>query len=165
MLFTLAAIDWQAMFVPSISLIEIALRGTIIYLSIYVIFRILPREAGSLGISDLLVVVLIADAAQNAMASEYKSITEGLTLILTIVAWDWLFDWLCLTYPALRPLLRPPTLLLIDHGVVLRKNLRKEMISEDELMSQLREQGLDDVADVKRCYVESDGRVSVIKYR
>ena len=107
--------------------------------------------------------VLIADAAQNAMASDYKSITEGLVLILTIVAWDYLLDWLAERFPALRPYLRPSPMLLIDQGCMLKKNLRREMISEDELMGQLREQGVEDVADVKKCYVESDGRISVIR--
>ena len=55
--------------------------STIVYLFILFVLRLLRREAGSLSISDLLVVVLIADAAQNAMASEYKSITEGLVLV------------------------------------------------------------------------------------
>jgi uncharacterized membrane protein YcaP (DUF421 family) len=158
-----AAIDWHAMFVPSISLVDIFLRGTIIYLAIYVIFRLLPREAGAVGISDLLVVVLIADASQNAMAGEYKSITEGLALVLTIVGWDLLFDWLCERFPALRPILHPPPLLLIDNGRLLKRNLRREMIGEDELMGQLREQGIEGLSEVKKCYVESDGQISVIK--
>jgi len=163
MLFLAVAIDWHAMFIPSISLVEIFLRGTCIYLTIFVVFRLLPREAASFGISDLLVVVLIADAAQNAMASEYKSITEGLVLVLTIVFWDFLIDWLGEQYPAIRPWLRPPPLLLIDNGRIIQKNLHREMITADELLGQLREQGVESADQVKTCYVESDGRISVIK--
>jgi uncharacterized membrane protein YcaP (DUF421 family) len=159
----LFAVDWHGMFVPSVSLLEIVLRGTIIYLAIYLIFRLLPREPGAFSISDFLVVVLIADASQNAMAADYKSITEGILLILTIVGWDFLFDWLGEKFPALRPLLRPPPLLLIDHGRVLKKNLRREMLSEDELLGQLRQQGIESFAEVKKCRVESDGELSVIK--
>ena len=73
------------------------------------------RGAGTIGISDLLVIVLIADAAQNAMASEYKSITEGLILVTTIVSWDYFLDWLGYKFPVIRPLLRPPTVSL-DQG-------------------------------------------------
>ena len=72
----LLQIDWKSVFVPSLHLGEIFLRGTIVYLSLFFLLRMLRREAGAISISDLLVVVLIADAAQNAMASEYKSITE-----------------------------------------------------------------------------------------
>jgi len=92
---------------PSLHIGEIILRGTIVYLFLFVLLRILRRGAEAIGISDLLVVVLIADAAQNAMASEYKSITEGLILVTTIVFWDYFLDWLGYRFPAVRPLLRP----------------------------------------------------------
>ena len=83
---TLLLIDWKSAFIPTVHLGEIFLRGTIVYLFILFVLRLLRREAGSLSISDLLVVVIIADAAQNAMATEYKSITEGLVLVTTIAS-------------------------------------------------------------------------------
>ena len=82
-------IDFRSVFVPSLHLAEVVLRGTVVYLFIFVILRVLRREAGAISIADLLLVVLIADAAQNAMASEYKSITEGAVLIGTIASWDY----------------------------------------------------------------------------
>jgi len=160
---TLLQIDWNAVFVPTVSVAEIVLRGTFIYLLLFVVLRVLRREAGALGISDLLVVVLIADAAQNAMSSEYKSVTEGAVLVGTIVAWDYSLDWLGYRFPALGRLLRPAPLPLVKDGRALRQNLRKEMISLDELMSQLREQGVESLSEVRRCYLEGDGQVSVIK--
>jgi uncharacterized membrane protein YcaP (DUF421 family) len=60
-------IDWRSVFVPTVSVTEIFLRGTVVYIFLFFILRLLRREAGALGISDLLLVVLIADAAQNAM--------------------------------------------------------------------------------------------------
>ena len=155
-------IDWKAVFSPSVNLVEIVIRGTLIYLFLFVIFRLLRREAGAIGISDLLVVVLIADAAQNAMASDYRSITEGVILIGTIAFWDFLLDWLGYYFPSLQRLLRPAPLLLIKDGRMLRQNLRKELISKEELLGQLREQGVERVEDVKKCYLESDGHVSVV---
>ena len=160
---TILHIDWQSAFVPTVSLLEIVLRGTLVYLLLFFVLRVLRREAGALGISDLLVVVLIADAAQNAMSSDYKSITEGAVLVGTIVAWDYSLDWLGYRYPALGRLLRPAPLPLVKDGRALRQNLRREMISMDELMSQLREQGVESISEVKRCYLEGDGHVSVIK--
>ena len=82
-------IDFRSIFVPSLHLAEVVLRGTIVYLFLFIVLRVLRREAGAVSIADLLVVVLIADAAQNAMASEYKSITEGAVLIGTIASWDY----------------------------------------------------------------------------
>ena len=156
-------IDWRAVFIPSIHVGEIFLRGSLIYLLLFLLLRIFRRQAGALGLSDLLVVVLIADAAQNAMASEYKSITEGAILVGTIFFWDYFLDWLGFRIPFLRRLLRPRALLLIENGRLLRRNMRQEMITAEELMGQLREEGLDRVEDVSKCYLEGDGRISVIK--
>ena len=59
----------------------------------------------------------------------------------------------------------PLTVPLIKNGKMLRRNMRQELITEDELMMQLCEQGLDDVSKVKESYIESDGRISVIQYK
>jgi uncharacterized membrane protein YcaP (DUF421 family) len=157
-------IDWRAVFVPSsLQIGEIFLRGTIVYLFIFFVFRMLRRESGELGISDLLVVVLIADAAQNAMAGEYKTVTEGLVLVATLAFWDYFLDWLSYRFTFFRRLLRPAPILLIKDGRLQRRNLKKEMISEEELMSVLREQGVERVEEVKRSYMEDDGTISIIK--
>jgi len=159
----LILVDWDSVFVPSLSLAEVFLRGTLVYLLLFFILRFLRREAGGLGISDLLVVVLIADAAQNAMGSEYKSFTEGAVLVGTIAGWDYFLDWLGFRFPAVQRLLRAAPLTLVKDGEMLRRNMRREFITEEELLSLLREQGIDDVRDVKKCCLEGDGRVSVVK--
>ena len=159
----LLQVDWESVFVPTASVAEIVLRGTLVYLLLFFILRFLRREAGALGISDLLVVVLIADAAQNGMAGEYKSVTEGAVLVGTIAAWDFFLDWLGYRFPAVQRLLRPAPLPLVKDGRVLGRNLRQEFITREELLSQLREQGVEDVSEVKRCYLEGDGHISVIK--
>jgi len=159
-----SSIDWQALFVPSLHVGEVVLRGTLVYLFLFFLLRILRREAGHIGISDLLVVVLIADAAGNAMSSEYHSFTEGAILVTTIALWDYFVDWLSYSVPALRRLLRPAPLLLIRDGRMQRRNMQREKIQEEELLAQLREKGVDSVADVKECYLEGNGRVSVIRW-
>jgi uncharacterized membrane protein YcaP (DUF421 family) len=156
--------DWQELFVPAHPISEIILRGTITYIMLFLILRfLLKRQSGVIGIADLLVVVLIADAAQNAMASEYKSITEGAILVLTIVFWNYAVDWLGFRFPALQRLTRPPPLLLIKDGEMLFRNMRQEMITTEELNSQLRQQGVEHCSEVKRAYIEGDGRISIIR--
>jgi uncharacterized membrane protein YcaP (DUF421 family) len=159
----LAIVDWKSIFVPSVGIAEIIVRGTIIYLFLFFLMRILRREAGALSISDLLVVVIIADAAQNAMASEYKSVTEGAVLVATIAFWDYALDWLGYKFPALRPLLRSATLPLVINGRMQKRNMRQEMITEEDLISLLREHGVENINEVKKCYLEGDGHISVIK--
>ncbi len=155
--------DWDSIFVPTLPLGEIVLRGTVVYLGLFFMLRVLRREAGDIGISDLLVVVLIADASQNAMASEYHSITEGLVLVATIAFWDYFLDWLGYRFAAVERLLRPAPLLLIKNGRMLKKNMKRELIRDDELLAQLREQGITALEEVKQCYLEGDGHVSVIR--
>ncbi|MFY3005389.1 DUF421 domain-containing protein, partial [Achromobacter xylosoxidans] len=85
--------DWSEMFTFSISPLEIIIRGSIVYWFIFVLLRVAGRrDIGSFGVADMLVLVLIADAAQNAMAGEYKSIVDGLVLVSTIVGWTVIVD-------------------------------------------------------------------------
>lgn len=157
------AIDWKSLFLPSGSILEVILRGSILYLSLFIIFRLLRREAGELGVSDLLVVVLIADASQNAMAGEYRSITEGIVLVLTIIFWDFFLDWIGYYFPACRRFVHPAPLPLVKAGVMQRRNMRREMITVEELMSHLRQNGVEKIEDVKRCFLEENGHISVVK--
>ena len=157
-------VDWQSMFVPTESLIEILIRGTLMYLGMFALLRMSRRQTGAVATADLLVIVVIADAAQNGMAGESKSITEAMLLILTIVAWDKLLDLLADRSKFFRKILEPKKLLLIQGGKLLRHNMHKEMISYDELMAQLRLQGVEHVDQVKSCQLESNGRFSVIKF-
>src|SRR4030095_8539126 len=156
-------VDWKSVFAPTVNLPEIFLRGTIVYLFLFFLLRVLRRQAGAVGIPDLLLVVLIADAAQNAMSSEYKSITEGVVLVGTIAFWDYSLDWLGYRFPKLHRLVRPAPLPLIKEGRLLRRNMRQEMITEEELMAELRQQGVESVGEVEKSYLEGDGHISVIK--
>ena len=113
--------------------------------------------------ADILVLVIIADAAQNGMSGEYRSVTEGAILVGTIIAWNVILDWLTYKSARLQKILEPPPLLLVDNGRVLTRNLRVEFVSEDELRSKLREHGVTDYAQVAKAYMEPDGEVSVIK--
>ena len=160
----ITAVDWHSMLVPSVSLLELVLRGSALYLLVFAAMRVFRREAGALSTADLLVVVMVADAGQNAMASDYHSLTEGVVLVATIFAWNYGLDWLAFRFPAMRRLLSPPPLLLVENGRIHRRNLRAEMISRADLAEYLREQGIDDVSQVSRCYLEGDGHVSVIKH-
>src|SRR4051812_23167495 len=156
-------IDWQRLFVPGGSLAEIALRGAVMYLALFCLFRLLPRRhIGLLGTSDLLVVVLIADAAQNGLAGEYRSITEGLVLVGTILLLDYAIDWVDYRFPALRLNAADPMPLVRD-GRVVHGTMTREKITEEELMALLREQGVEDMRDIARAYMEGDGHVSVIR--
>ena len=159
-----AEVDWRKLFVPELPVLEVVIRGAIVYLLLFIVMRFfLRRRSGGLGLADILVVVLIADAVQNAMGSKYKSVTEGALLVFTIVSLDFALDWVGHRVPWLRRLTRPSPLLLIRNGRMIRRNMQREMITTEELMSQLRQQGIDDPAVVRCAYLEGDGEMSVLK--
>lgn len=158
----ITAIDWSAIFTPTLPLAEMAARGTVVYLGLFALLRLMPnREIGSMGTADLLVIVLIADAAQNAMGSSYTSITEGFVLVLTILFWSYVIDWLDYRFPRWHLSTSLP-LLLIRNGRILHKNLAKEKMTEADLLGQLRQHGVESPFQVKKAYIEGDGKVSVI---
>jgi uncharacterized membrane protein YcaP (DUF421 family) len=155
--------DWHKIFYPSTPFLEIFTRGTIIYLGIFLMLRVLlKREAGAVGMTDLLVIVLLSDASQNAMADNYESVTDGIFLIMVIIFWSHMLNFLGYYFPKLEKFIRPPALPLINKGKIIKKNLRKEFITEEELLSQIREQGIEGFEKVKEAYIESDGKISVI---
>ncbi len=156
--------DVVAAFTPDVSLFEMVARGVIVYLSIFVLLRVILRgRLGTLTTSDLLMLVLIADAAQNAMAADYHSITDGVVLVATIIGMSFLFDWLGYHVAFMGRLVHPHRKPLVVNGRVIRKTLQEELMTEEELMTQLRLQGAAAIQDVKAAYLEGNGEVSVIR--
>ena len=156
--------DWSSMWQFSVHPLELVLRGTIVYWTLFALFRfVLRRDAGTLGIPDLLLLVLIADAVQNAMSGSYESIGEGLLLVATMAGWNWLLDWAGYRWRWARHLAEPEPLVLVRRGRMLRANMRREMLTPQELMSALREQGVDKLHMVKIARMEADGQISVIR--
>jgi uncharacterized membrane protein YcaP (DUF421 family) len=156
-------VNLGALFLPDMHPLEIFVRGTVVYVVLFLLLRLaLKRQSGGVGMTDLLVVILIADAAQNAMAGDYHSITDGVLLVATILGWAYAIDWLGYHVPAVERIVHPPPLPLVADGRLLRSNMRTELITYGELMSQLRAQGIDDVSRVHRAYLEGNGELTVI---
>jgi uncharacterized membrane protein YcaP (DUF421 family) len=143
---------------------ELMLRGTLVYWLLFLIFRfVLRRDVGAVGIADILLLVIVADAAQNAMSGGYDTFAEGAILVGTIVSWNWLLDFLSFHFKPVRRFASPSRLTLVERGTPRRRNLRREFITMDELHEKLREQGIEDLKDVKVAYLEGDGEISVIR--
>ena len=160
----LTKVDWKGMLVPDTSLLEIFLRGTMVYLALFTLLRfVLKRQRGGVGFTDLLVIVLIADAAQNSMAGDYTSVPDGLLLVGVIVGWAYSLDWLAYRVPAVARFVNPGSVRLVRDGRLIRRNLAKENITDEELWSQLRREGVDDLDEVEEVLLEGDGQLSVVR--
>lgn len=156
-------IDWNEIFVFNISPLEMMVRGTITYWFIFILLRLAgKRDTGSLGMADLLVLVLIGDAAGNAMAGQSASVMDGMMVVATLIFWSVAVDRLGYFFPAIQKLLSPAQVCLVKDGVLQRKGMRREYITVEELMESVRLAGLERLDQVKRAYMESNGEISII---
>lgn len=144
--------------------LELMIRTSIIYLALIVALRLIGRrEFGSLEIHELLLIVLIADGVSNGLSGGYESISGALIVAGTLLVWSYVIAQLIYRSEFVRTLMRPAPLPLIKDGKKMRRNMRSELITDDEMESLLRAQGIDDLADVTYACMEPDGELSVIK--
>ena len=154
--------DLQSLFEPEKTL-EVVIRGTVVYFAIFIILRAIAKQlSGGINLADLLLLVLVADAAQNALAGEYNSITDGLVLVSTLAFWSYFIDWLGYKWPAAGRLLHPAPVELVKDGKELVRNMRRELITHEELMTHVRQAGAQELGQVKRAWMEGNGGISVI---
>lgn len=162
---SLFGFDMAEIFSFSVSPLELMLRGTLMYWFLFGVFRfILRRDVGSLGISDFLFVVILGDAAQNGMIGSATSATDGMVLIGTLVFWSYMLDFMSFHFPVFQRFTSPPRLCLVRDGKLLRRNMRRELITDEELNGKIRQEGIEDIRTVKRMYLEADGEMSLIRH-
>ncbi|HEU4459121.1 MAG TPA: YetF domain-containing protein [Methylibium sp.] len=160
----MTAHDVAQLFEFRTSPLELVLRGTAVYWFLFGLFRVvLRRDVSGLGIADVLLIVLIADASQNAMGGQYETIAEGFLLVATLAGWNLLVDWASWRFPPLRRFTAPQPLLLVRRGRFVEANMRRELMTREDLVFKLREQGIERLEVVKEAYMEPDGQISAIK--
>ena len=144
--------------------VELVVRGSLVYVGLILVTRfLLRRDIGSMSMADILFVVLVADASQNAMSAEYRSLGDGAILLGTLIGWNVALDWMSFRSRAIRWLVEPPSVCLIRDGRWQRKNLKHEWITTDEVLAKLRESGIADIAEVKAAFLEASGELGIIK--
>ena len=144
-------------------LLSVVLRTAIVYVCLVLGFRFLgKREAGQLSTLDLVVLLVIANAVQNAMVGENTSIWGGITAVAVLLLADKSLGALKRRVPKLRTALEGEPTLLIRDGRVLREAMEREGIEVDELRQALREHGIADLEEVRLAVLETDGTISVV---
>ena len=157
-------IDWFNVFGLTMNPLELVARGSAMFWFLYALFRfVLRRDVGSIAMADILILVIIADASQNAMAGEYKSVSDGMVLVGTIVGWNVVVDALAFRYAWLRRILEAPMIVLVRNGRMQHKALKEQLMSVAELRAKLRDEGVESVNDVKLAIFESNGDFTVIR--
>ncbi|HYX12564.1 MAG TPA: YetF domain-containing protein, partial [Candidatus Acidoferrum sp.] len=147
-------------------LLAVMIRTAIVYVCLVVGFRLLgKREAGQLSTLDLVVLLVIANAVQNAMVGENTSLLAGLLAALVILVLDLVLHAAADRWRPIRDALDGEPTLLVDHGRILYANLRKEGISDRELAVALRQNQLLSAEEALFVFLETNGQISVIPRR
>jgi uncharacterized membrane protein YcaP (DUF421 family) len=150
------AFDW--------SLATIFLRTAIVYASVLLGLRLCgKREVGQMTPFDLVLLMLLANAVQNAMTGPDSSVTGGLVAAATLLVINLLLTRFVWRNRRLRKFVEGTPTLLVHNGVLLERNLERERITLDDLHEVLRERGIAGVKDVGLAVLEVDGTISILK--
>ena len=151
------------MIVPVVPIWEVVARTVVVYVAVFVLLRLAgKRELGQMSVLDLVVILVIANAVQNAMNGGDNSLTDGLVAAATLVAMNIVVTRFARRIPFFsRLVVEHPTLLLVD-GKVIEAHLDRESVSVDEIEMAAREHGIDDLAEVSAAILEADGSISII---
>lgn len=143
---------------------EIIVRGTVVYVVISLFFRLIPkRQSGNLSPNDLIALIIVGGLAATAISGKARTLSDILLMIAVVLGWDYLFNVLEYYFPGLRRIAQDSPTLLIYNGRLLKDNIRKEKLTEQELSASLRKQGCADVSQVKQAIMEVDGQISIIR--
>jgi uncharacterized membrane protein YcaP (DUF421 family) len=157
-------VDWQRLFVPQLSLLEIIIRGIVVYVGLCLQLRIvLKRQAGHVALADLLVITLVAGVCRNPLVADAYSIPDGLGVVAVVLISSYAADWLSYYSPFFHRLSHPPRVELIRDGQVVDANLRRELMTDSQLHCQLRHKGVADPEEVAEAWIESSGEITVIR--
>ena len=145
---------------------SVVLRTAIVYVCLVLGFRLLgKREAGQLSTLDLVVLLVVANAVQNAMVGQNTSLIAGLIAAGVILVLDLILHAAADRWEVLRDFLDGEPTLLVDHGRILFDNLRREGISDRELAVALRQNQLLGADEALFVFLETNGQISVIPRR
>jgi uncharacterized membrane protein YcaP (DUF421 family) len=147
-------------------LLSVAVRTAIVYLALVFAFtRVGKRAGGELSPLRLVVLLIVANAVQNAMVGENTSLWAGLLAAAVILALDISVDWVADHWKPLRSSLDGSPTLLVDDGKLLDASMRDGGVSMAELNVALRQNGLMSPEEARYVFLETNGGISVIPYR
>ncbi len=145
------------------SLLDIVFRSTCVYLFMVFAFRIFgKRELAQLSTTDLVLIVLISNAVQNAMVGNNVTLIGGLTASTVLFLVNLLLGYLMYKFKGFKRIIQSDPVMLIYDGKVIDQHMHATMLTYDELMAAIREHGVKDIHDVSLAMLEVDGNISVI---
>jgi uncharacterized membrane protein YcaP (DUF421 family) len=149
--------------------VEIIIRTGAVYLFIIIAIRIFGKtELAQLSVTDLVFILLISNAVQNAMVEidagndQWKSLKGGLTAALSLFVLNYLIKRLTFKSKTLTTLLQGEPVMLVHEGKIIKRHLEKMMITEEELLAAAREHGVESIEKIDLAVLEADGNISIL---
>jgi uncharacterized membrane protein YcaP (DUF421 family) len=143
---------------------DIVLRAVAAYVFIIFMLRIVGRrELSTLGPSDLVLLVVMGDLIQNGVTQSDDSVTGIFLAVSTFAMLALAMSFLTFKSRRLQRVIEGEPLILVEDGQPVRKNLRAERLTVDEIAEEMRGQGIASLDEVKWCVLESSGSMSFIK--
>lgn len=149
---------YDNMFHLPIPLLEKIARPVIVYLALILLIRVFgKRELAQLNPFDLIVLLSLSNTVQNALIGNDNSVSGGILGALTLLSINWLVVRLLYSSPKLERIFEGTDQTLILNGVLDHAALRREVLSEEELLAVVHRQGFDDFDEVQECSINSNG--------
>ena len=146
------------MFHLPVPVVEKILRSVIMYLCLVIFLRVFgKRELAQLNPFDLVVLLTLSNTVQNAIIGDDNSVTGGIIGAFTLLAVNWLTMWLLFRAPRVNAALEGSPATLVQDGQVDHTTLRREAITQEELISILNKNGFNDPSEVETCVLEPNG--------
>jgi uncharacterized membrane protein YcaP (DUF421 family) len=149
---------------PEIPVGEKIVRSLVVYLFLLVMFRLLgKREVAQMTVFDLIVLLILSNVLQNAMIGPDNSVIGGLIGASSILAMNWLVGRAAFSSRWFERTVEGVPILLVHGGQLIDQNMRRVGISREELLSDLRSEGVFSLQDVRAAVLEPSGKLSVLK--
>jgi len=143
--------------------LKIALSSSAVYIFIIIAIRLFgKKELAQLSIIDLVFILLISNAVQNAMVGSDSSLSGGLVAASTLFIINYLFKYLLYRFPKLGIAVQGVELMLIYKGQLNVANMNKARITREEILEAVREHGVSEIREVDLAVLETDGNISII---
>jgi uncharacterized membrane protein YcaP (DUF421 family) len=144
-------------------LLYTALRASFVYFFLLLVVRLLgKREIGNTSAFDLIVALILGEVVDEIIYGDV-TILQGVVAIVVVAIWHVANSWASFQSQIIDKITGAPPTVLVKNGQIQHKNLAKERVNKDELLSELRMMGVEDVKEVKQATLEPNGKVSVIQ--
>lgn len=152
------SIIFEHMFRLPLPVLEKLLRPVVVYLALVALLRVFgKRELAQLNPFDLVVLLSLSNAVQNAIIGEDNSVTGGVIGACALLAINWLVVHAAFRSPRLDFLLEGRSTVLIRDGQVDWKAARRESMTREELLAVIHRQGFEGFHHVRKCELEPNG--------